>query len=67
MPQDITTGIKVLLAEAKAEIVEVDVAAARQLIDNENALLIDIRAVRELWRDGKVPDSRHVPRGMIEF
>jgi len=67
MPQDITTGIKDLLAEAKAEIAEVDVAAARQLIDNDNALLVDIRDVRELWRDGKVPDSRHVPRGMIEF
>ena len=67
MPQDITTGIKDLLAEATAEIAEVDVAAARQLIANDNALLIDIRDVRELWRDGKVPDSRHVPRGMVEF
>ncbi len=67
MPQDITTGIKQLLAEAQAEISEVDVAAARALIDNDNALLIDIRDVRELWRDGKVPASRHVPRGMVEF
>ena len=54
MPQEITTGIKDLLAEAKAEITEVDVTAARELIDNDNALLIDIRDVRELWRDGKV-------------
>lgn len=67
MPQEITTGIKDLLEEAKAEISEVDVAAARELIDTGNALLIDIRDVRELWRDGKVADSRHVPRGMIEF
>lgn len=67
MPQEITIGIKDLLAEAKAEITEVDVAAARALIDNDNALLVDIRDVRELWRDGKVPDSRHVPRGMVEF
>ena len=67
MPQEITTGIKDLLAEAKAEITEVDVTGARSLIDNDNAVLIDIRDVRELWRDGKVPGSRHVPRGMIEF
>ncbi len=67
MPQQITTGIKDLLAEAKAEITEVDVAAARDLIANDNALLVDIRDVRELWRDGKVPDSKHVPRGMVEF
>ena len=67
MAQHITTGIKDLLADAKAEITEIDVAAARQLIDNEYALLVDIRDVRELWRDGKVPDSRHVPRGMVEL
>ena len=67
MPQEITTGIKDLLSEAKAQISEVDVAAARELIDTDNAMLIDIRDVRELWRDGKVPDARHVPRGMVEF
>jgi len=67
MPQEITTGIKELLAEAKTEITEVDVAGALSLIDNDNAMLIDIRDVRELWRDGKVPGSKHVPRGMVEF
>lgn len=67
MPQEITTGIKELLAEAKNEISEVDVTGARSLIDNDNAMLIDIRDVRELWRDGKVPGSKHVPRGMVEF
>jgi rhodanese-related sulfurtransferase len=67
MPQEITTGIKELLAEAKSEITEVDVASALSLINNDNAILIDIRDVRELWREGKVPDSKHVPRGMVEF
>ena len=67
MPQNITVGMKQLVAEAKAEIKEVDVAGARELLDKENAVLIDIRDVRELWRDGKVPGSKHVPRGMVEF
>lgn len=67
MPQEITTGIKELLAEAKSEITEVDVTSALSLINNDNAILIDIRDVRELWREGKVPDSKHVPRGMVEF
>ena len=67
MPQEITTGIEKLLAEAKSEITEVDVAGALSMIENDNAMLIDIRDVRELWRDGKVPDSKHVPRGMVEF
>ncbi|MGB7204240.1 MAG: rhodanese-like domain-containing protein [Anderseniella sp.] len=67
MPQEITIGIKQLLAEAKKTITEINVAQARGMIENENALLVDIRDVRELWRDGKVPDSKHVPRGMVEF
>ncbi|MEE4237683.1 MAG: rhodanese-like domain-containing protein [Anderseniella sp.] len=67
MPQDIRIGIKQLCAEARAEIQEVDVAGARELIDNRGATLVDIRDIRELWRDGKVPGSRHVPRGMVEF
>jgi len=67
MPQNITVGMKQLVAEAKAEIKDVDVAGARELLDKENAVLIDIRDVRELWRDGKVPGSKHVPRGMVEF
>ena len=30
-------------------------------------LLVDIRDVRELEREGKVPGSKHIPRGMLEF
>ena len=29
--------------------------------------LIDIRDVRELEREGRIDDSNHVPRGMLEF
>jgi len=29
--------------------------------------LIDIRDIRELWRDGTIPGSIHAPRGMLEF
>lgn len=67
MPQEITLSVKDMVAQAKSEIKEVDVAGARNLIDNGGATLIDIRDVRELWRSGKVPGSRHVPRGMLEF
>ena len=48
MPQEITIGIKQLLAEAKKTITEINVAQARGMIENENALLVDIRDVREL-------------------
>jgi rhodanese-related sulfurtransferase len=30
-------------------------------------VLVDIRDVRELQRDGKVPGAFHCPRGMLEF
>ena len=30
-------------------------------------VLVDIRDIRELNRDGKVPGAFHAPRGMLEF
>ena len=30
-------------------------------------LLVDIRDIRELERDGRITGARHVPRGMLEF
>ena len=30
-------------------------------------LLVDIRDIRELWREGTIPGSIHAPRGMLEF
>jgi rhodanese-related sulfurtransferase len=29
--------------------------------------LIDIRDIRELWREGGIPGAYHAPRGMLEF
>ena len=29
--------------------------------------LVDIRDIRELWRDGAIPGAVHAPRGMLEF
>ena len=35
--------------------------------EHEDIQLIDIRDIRELWRDGTIPGSMHAPRGMLEF
>lgn len=67
MPQQISIGIKQLCQDAKSEINEVDVDGAQDMLAKQGATLIDIRDIRELWRDGKVPNARHVPRGMVEF
>jgi len=37
-------------------------------LSNENLCnLIDIRDVRELQKEGRVENSKHMPRGMLEF
>jgi rhodanese-related sulfurtransferase len=63
----ITKGIKELCAEAEAEIETLTVDQAIALKDDPNVQLVDIRDVRELWRDGAIPGALHAPRGMLEF
>ena len=63
----ITKGITQLVAEAEAEIETLSAEEAIALMDDADVELVDIRDIRELWREGAVPGARHVPRGMIEF
>jgi rhodanese-related sulfurtransferase len=60
-------GYKALLDEANAEIDAVTPAEALRLSENDDVLLVDIRDVRELQREGKIPGALHAPRGMLEF
>ncbi len=36
-------------------------------LTSDEAVFIDLRDIRELQREGKIPGARHVPRGMLEF
>ena len=63
----ITKGIRELVAEAEAEIETIPAEDAIALLDDEGVELVDIRDIRELWREGVIPGARHVPRGMVEF
>lgn len=67
MAQDITTGVKHLVEEAKNAIEEISAEDALSMVGDEGVVIIDIRDVRELKRDGKIPGSIHCPRGMLEF
>ena len=67
MAQNITTGIATLCKQAKSEIREIDAAKALEMQTNDGALIVDIRDIRELWRDGCIPEALHAPRGMLEF
>ena len=60
-------SVKELVAEANAEIETIDAKTAMKLKEDPNVLLVDLRDIRELNRDGKVPGALHAPRGMLEF
>tara|TARA_B100001248_G_scaffold227034_1_gene185256 strand:+ start:279 stop:662 length:384 start_codon:yes stop_codon:yes gene_type:complete len=58
---------KELVNNALKEIKTITSDEAAKLFKENNCNLIDIRDIRELEREGKVKDSLHIPRGMLEF
>jgi len=67
MPQTISTGYKALVEAAEREIESLPVEDAIKLAGRDDTVLVDIRDIRELQRDGRVPGALHCPRGMLEF
>lgn len=67
MAQTITTSVKSLVDAAERDIENLSTEQAIALHGNDDVMLIDIRDIRELQRDGKVPGAFHCPRGMLEF
>ena len=56
-----------LVNEACRFIETVDTIQVKSMIDNDECVLIDVRDIRELWKEGTVKNSKHIPRGMLEF
>ena len=56
-----------LVEEAKKVIESINSDEVKKLNENGKITLIDIRDIRELWREGTIENSRHIPRGMLEF
>nr|WP_216860668.1 rhodanese-like domain-containing protein [Polynucleobacter sp. AP-Capit-er-40B-B4] len=50
-----------------AEIETLPMEKAQQLLTDPNVVFVDIRDVRELEREGMIPNAFHAPRGMLEF
>ena len=67
MTIETTTSVKQLVAEANAEIETLAIDNAISMHTDEDVVVIDLRDVRELAHDGKVPGCFHMPRGMLEF
>jgi rhodanese-related sulfurtransferase len=60
-------GYQELIARAMAEIETITLEQAQVLLSDPNTIFVDIRDVRELEREGMIPDAFHAPRGMLEF
>ena len=56
-----------LVEEALKEINTISPEDALKKINDNKCNLIDIRDIRELQNSGKVENSIHIPRGMLEF
>jgi rhodanese-related sulfurtransferase len=67
MPQVITTGYKALCEAAEREVTTLSAEQAVKFAGRDDTVLVDIRDIRELQREGRVPGAFHCPRGMLEF
>lgn len=63
----IHTGYKALLQAAEREIRTLSVAQAISLHGRDDVQFVDIRDIRELEREGRIPGAFHATRGMLEF
>ena len=60
-------GVNEWVAAAKAEIENLSADEVAAELERGDAVVVDIRDIRELWRDGTIPGARHAARGMLEF
>ena len=56
-----------LVNEANKSVESLDTVKVKSLVENKECILIDVRDIRELWKEGTVKNSKHIPRGMLEF
>jgi rhodanese-related sulfurtransferase len=67
VPQTITIRVKELVEAAEREIATLPTAEAVALHGRDDVVFVDLRDIRELNREGRVPGAFHCPRGMLEF
>ena len=56
-----------LVSEALNEVKTITADEALKLSNEDNCTLIDIREKGELDKTGRIENSNHIPRGMLEF
>ena len=58
---------KTLVDNALKEIKTISTEEAFDMFNKNQCNLIDIRDIRELENEGRIENSNHIPRGMLEF
>ena len=58
---------KELVAQANSRVKTVSAQEAMSLLNDSDTVFVDLRDSSELQRDGKIPGSVHINRGMLEF
>jgi rhodanese-related sulfurtransferase len=66
MPHKIT-AVADLVAAAEREVETLSASDAMALHGSADVVFVDLRDIRELTREGRVPGAFHCPRGMLEF
>ncbi len=57
-----------LVKEAMDKVKTISTDELKKILEEDsNAILIDIRDIRELKKTGKIKVAKHMPRGMLEF
>lgn len=63
----LSTSVARMIEEARKDIDNLSAEEARRRMAEEGALLVDVRDIRELQREGTIPGAFHAPRDMLEF
>jgi len=58
---------KELVDQANESIKIMSPEQVKNAYEKGEVTLIDVRDIRELWKEGTIKDSIHIPRGMLEF
>ena len=67
MYQNIIKSAKMLVDEANTIVDTITIEEAKNKINDNNYIFVDIRDFRELQKEGKIPGAFSCPRGMLEF
>lgn len=58
---------QLLVEEAQKKIQTLIPSEVKNLLEKKEITLIDVRDIRELWKEGTIENAKHIPLGMLEF